>query len=164
MALVCAESYYICDICDGRSTGSGRGILPSELPLTVDHRGDRYRPWQLCHRCRCRYYKQFKDTEALEGIKLSEHHEASTLKVLLGLRKSDLDNLHPECYERDLNGRRIPMYSFYKAKMLALDIHGGDIGVCAAVNKDAKEVQESYQLRKKRDAAAWKEAKLRKKK
>lgn len=152
LALVYSESYYICDRCDSRSTGIGRHSFASDLPLEIEHKRDRGHTWRLCHACRSRYYRRFKERKVLNMIDPKSEVDASWLIEELAFGKDDLEEAVPSHYERDLDNRRIPIYNELEATKVALELHAGWVGVEAAKENLARDVKLSYQVRKRRTA------------
>ncbi|KAG0041912.1 hypothetical protein BGZ83_001160 [Gryganskiella cystojenkinii] len=67
LALACSESYYLCDRCYSRSTGTGHWRL-AEIPCPVRRTDDHLKIWRLCNACRVEYYDVNPETSRLDAI------------------------------------------------------------------------------------------------
>ncbi|KAK3842653.1 MAG: hypothetical protein J3R72DRAFT_442830 [Linnemannia gamsii] len=154
MALVCANSYWICEMCLAMIAGRGSDI---PMPVEVAELGSESR--MMCRECRCRYYKKHP-----EKIKIRKHivnifgefeYQRTTRFTKTDacgaycLRGDDL--LEVPCDERpNPHYRNAPPMRLYEEKdviKLALKVHGGFIGLQAARKSTAKTRREAFKNR-----------------
>ncbi|GJJ68063.1 hypothetical protein EMPS_00409 [Entomortierella parvispora] len=167
MALVCTESYYMCDQCHSRTTGT-KPFMPQEIPLPVHHFGDRAHLWRLCWACRVDYYKRY-----LPPLLTIDPRKVATVNWLesnLHLTEKDLEEGLDYFYEPDqeqlanfggyfldkdkvsrggcIYPSGLKLYNKAKAMQLAIDKFGGAVGLNAVRKQTALQVERDYDLRK----------------
>ncbi|KAG0049285.1 hypothetical protein BGZ83_005895 [Gryganskiella cystojenkinii] len=150
LALVCSESYYICDKCYSRSTGTGRCRL-SEIPCPVIRTDDHLKTWRLCNQCRIEYYVDHPETSRLDAIDESAEISESSIAYNLKLNYYDLGSLSRRCVgRRNLNFHNPDQFYYNKrdATALAMEMFGGWVGVQAAKNRTASRIMNVYRRRK----------------
>ena len=158
MALVCSESYYICDLCDSRSTGTGSYGL-SGFPLSVSRADDQDHRWRLCRKCRIEYYQDHPDDagkEIMSNIKrkdeISEYDIIRDLKLKHeDLFQFDRRSVGYHSYRRRFYNPQDYMFNEREVTEHAMDMHGGWAGVLAARFRLSSEVLEEYKWRKRLD-------------
>ncbi|KAG0045620.1 hypothetical protein BGZ83_009205 [Gryganskiella cystojenkinii] len=168
MALVCSESYFLCDRCDSRTMGPEPRrryyCSSSEIPVWVwiktggDHDVEAFTE-RLCRSCRCRSYMNFVDhDEILDAIDPNERVSSSLVLGELRLQQSDLEGLdfHPFRITQSDYGRRDrvvrvlhKMYSLRELTEVAMAVHGGWAGIKAAKTRRSSMLLAMYKERKK---------------
>ncbi|KAG0200568.1 hypothetical protein BGX33_010910 [Mortierella sp. NVP41] len=163
MALVCANSYWVCEQCFSVSKGHPRG---SHIPLPI-RRKDSYRnnnyndddTWRLCHACRLEVFlSTHYPTRIRDGytpLWSDERIAAEDAWRMYYLTLSDL---------REMVSRRRPLpfpnvngqnnrFLHYEVKILVVWIHGGWEGVDAVERGLAEKRQVEFEQRQLRDRA-----------
>ncbi|KAF9101350.1 hypothetical protein BGX29_005704 [Mortierella sp. GBA35] len=168
MALVCANSYWICDYCLSISTGRPRpSNIPLPVPLSNDKQDVSDEIWTLCSECRREHYEVHPESFRTQAIPGEEGFKGDVMKATrqsayrtYGLHQNDLCNLSyylkaNPWYRR---GWRWPLriYKRYEVQDIALQTHAGWVGVDAVRHgiarkrhEAAKERSRVYQLLKR---------------
>ncbi|KAF9132681.1 hypothetical protein BGX30_012583 [Mortierella sp. GBA39] len=145
MSLVCSQSYWICERCLTVNNGKGSNI---PLPVEIAELANEKR--MLCRACRCRYYKTHPEKVKLRknvmnhyGNYISERDVRITKTDACSkfyLTNEDLMSL--SCVTRRnphyRNAAPMKLYLERKVQKLALEIHGGWIGILAVGREVAK--------------------------
>ncbi|GJJ68017.1 alcohol-forming fatty acyl-CoA reductase [Entomortierella parvispora] len=159
MTLVCSESYFICDLCDKRTTGEGR-FTSCQIPIPVLNKADNGLIWRLCAHCRTNYYKAFPDDESiLHGIASDVMVSTDWVRTHLCVDLVDIKVQESEAEALAENrgpiGYRLAdgstVFRFWDMVKCTKEIHGGWVGFAAAKNGKASTLRFMLQLRKARD-------------
>ncbi|KAG0264634.1 hypothetical protein BGZ95_003550 [Linnemannia exigua] len=139
MALVCANSYWICERC--MSFSKGREHY-ADLPLPVEDEEDDHLVWMLCLACRIEYFE--RHPEPLKENKVYRHEFAWVVQTRqLGPNAVFLnyalrgENLHGVQSTGRADTRR-QLFDRAAVQRRALEVHGGWIGVDACATNPGR--------------------------
>lgn len=139
MALVCANSYWICERC--MSFSKGREHY-ADLPLPVEDKGDDHLVWMLCLACRQEYFERhpeplredrvYRDEFAfvVQTKQLAPHaifiNYALRGENLRGVPSTGREDTRKQLFDRGAVQRR------------ALEVHGGWVGIDACATNPGR--------------------------
>ncbi|KAG0214070.1 hypothetical protein BGX33_002501 [Mortierella sp. NVP41] len=139
MALVCANSYWICERCMSYSKGREHY---ADLPLPVSDEEDDYLTWMLCLPCRKEYFERHPEPLREDRVYRDEFTWVVRTKKLApnavflnyALRG---ENLHGVESTGRPNSRR-QLFDRAAIQRRALEVHGGWVGVDACATNPGR--------------------------
>ncbi|KAF9125159.1 hypothetical protein BGW39_007628 [Mortierella sp. 14UC] len=139
MALVCANSYWICERCMSFSRGR---VHYADLPLPVEDEEDDNLVWMLCLTCRIGYFE--RHPEPLKEDKVYRNEFAWVVQtrqlaphaVFLNYALRG-DNLHGVS-STGLSDTRRQLFDRASVQRRALEVHGGWVGVDACATNPGR--------------------------
>ncbi|KAF9120610.1 hypothetical protein BGW39_011239 [Mortierella sp. 14UC] len=149
MALACAHSFWICELCLSISKGESRS---SHIPLRAsidepDHHDPTLQKWMCCHACRLKY-----DVVKCEGYEFGRifpelnHDSWDCFDGILSINYAQvyyaltLSELGTHNYSGSFVGHE-------ETETLAVKVHGGSAGVLAAYERLAQKRQVEFERR-----------------
>ncbi|KAK3827716.1 MAG: hypothetical protein J3Q66DRAFT_434411 [Benniella sp.] len=134
MALVCVQSFFICDKCHSSTNGRHKA---SEIPLPVADKDDDGLVWMLCHVCRLEYYGRHPENVRKVKVKQRDWKEGRITKTeaqdIYHLSDEDMNGLsfRERRNTHDPNADPVRLYDRYDVQERAVQVHAGWVGVDA---------------------------------
>ncbi|KAF8932075.1 hypothetical protein BGZ47_011575 [Haplosporangium gracile] len=139
IALVCANSYWICERC--MSFSKGREHY-ADLPLPVEDKEDDHLVWMLCLACRIEYFERYPEPLKEDKVYRDEFAFVVQTKQLAphaifinyALRGENLRGV-PSTGQQD---SRNQLFDRGAVQRRALEVHGGWVGVDACATNPSR--------------------------
>ncbi|KAG9061980.1 hypothetical protein KI688_006697 [Linnemannia hyalina] len=139
MALVCANSYWICERC--MSFSKGREHY-ADLPLPVENKDDGHLDWMLCLACRQEYFKRHPEPLKEDRVYRDEFAFVVQTKQLAphaifinyALRGENLRGV-PSTGRQDTRNQ---LFDRGAVQRRALEVHGGWVGIDACATNPGR--------------------------
>ena len=165
MALVCANSFWVCETCLSISKGQTR---LSHIPLpaslsgynynsnhndSIDNKDRDYDSWKLCHECRLKHHESIRLLSGPYGLlKLSNAKWLQRFIALEGyyLTEDDLPGLGDRVFFGETD---VECYLHAHVRAHAFEVHGGWVGTEAIRRGLALKREEQFEKRRARDRA-----------